>query len=74
MKKTQQQQDFDNKLEILKNNAKQVENLVAYYEELQKNVKTHWGFNGDLGRINTLFAELFNEEVERNELDNIFPH
>jgi len=73
MKKTQQQQDFDYKVEQLKANAKKVQDLVTHYEELQ-NVKTHWGFNGDLGRINTLFAELFNEEVERNELDNIFPH
>jgi len=73
MKKTQQQQDFENKIQTLKANAKKVEELVAHYEELQT-IPTHWGFNGDLGRINTLFNELFNDEVEKNELDNIFPH
>ena len=61
MKKTQQQQDFDYKVEQLKANAKKVQDLVTHYEELQ-NVKTHWGFNGDLGRINELFNEIFNEE------------
>ena len=61
MKLTQQQQDFNFKVEKLKANAKKVQDLVAHYEELQK-VKTHWGFNGDLGRINELFNEIFNEE------------
>jgi len=61
MKLTQQQKDFNYKVEQLKANAKKVQDLVAHYEELQK-VKTHWGFNGDLGRINELFNEIFNEE------------
>ena len=61
MKLTEQQQDFNLKVEKLKANAKKVQDLVAHYEELQ-NVKTHWGFNGDLGRINRLFNEIFNEE------------
>jgi len=61
MKKTEQQKNFDERVEILKANAKKVQDLVAHYEELQ-NVKTHWGFNGDLGRINELFNEIFNEE------------
>ena len=61
MKLTQQQQDFNYKVEQLKANAQKVEDLVAHYEELQT-IPTHWGFNGDLGRINTLFNELFNEE------------
>ena len=61
MKLTQQQKDFNYKVEQLKANAKKVQDLVAHYEELQ-NVKTHWGFNGDLGRINELFNEIFNEE------------
>ena len=61
MKKTEQQKNFDERVEILKANAKKVQDLVAHYEELQK-VKTHWGFNGDLGRINELFNEIFNEE------------
>ena len=61
MKLTQQQQDFNLKVKKLKANAKKVQDLVAHYEELQ-NVKTHWGFNGDLGRINELFNEIFNEE------------
>lgn len=61
MKLTQQQQDFNLKVEKLKANAKKLQDLVAHYEELQ-NVKTHWGFNGDLGRINELFNEIFNEE------------
>ena len=61
MKLTQQQQDFNLKVKKLKANAKKVQDLVAHYEELQK-VKTHWGFNGDLGRINELFNEIFNEE------------
>ncbi len=42
-------------------NAKKVQDLVAHYEELQ-NVKTHWGFNGDLYRINALFNQIFNDE------------
>ena len=45
MTKTQQQKDFDYKVEILK-----------------ANVKTHWGFNGDLYRINALFNKIFNDE------------
>tara|TARA_R100001591_G_scaffold75590_1_gene83423 strand:+ start:47 stop:235 length:189 start_codon:yes stop_codon:yes gene_type:complete len=61
MKLTQQQQDFNLKVKKLKANAQKVQDLVAHYEELQ-NVKTHWGFNGDLGRINELFNEIFNEE------------
>mgnify|MGYP001371347510 FL=1 len=61
MKLTQQQKDFNYKVEQLKANAKKVQDLVAHYEELQ-NVKTHWGFNGDLYRINALFNEIFNEE------------
>ena len=61
MKLTEQQKDFNLKVEKLKANAKKVQDLVAHYEELQ-NVKTHWGFNGDLGRINKLFNEIFNEE------------
>ena len=61
MKLTQQQKDFNYKVEQLKANAKKVQDLVAHYEELQ-NVKTHWGYNGDLGRINGLFNEIFNEE------------
>jgi hypothetical protein len=61
MKLTQQQQDFNYKVEQLKANAKKVQDLVAHYEELQ-NVKTHWGFNGDLYRINALFNQIFNEE------------
>ena len=61
MKLTQQQKDFNYKVEQLKANAKKVEDLVAHYEELQ-NVKTHWGFNGDLYRINALFNQIFNEE------------
>ena len=61
MKLTEQQKDFNLKVKKLKANAKKVQNLVAHYEELQ-NVKTHWGFNGDLGRINELFNEIFNEE------------
>ena len=61
MKLTQQQQDFNLKVKKLKANAKKLQDLVAHYEELQ-NVKTHWGFNGDLGRINELFNEIFNEE------------
>ena len=73
MKLTQQQQDFNYKVEQLKVNAKKVEKLVAHYEKLQ-NVKTHWGFNGDLYRINALFNQILNDEDERNELDNIFPH
>ena len=63
MQKTQQQQDFDTKLQTLKANAKKVESLVAHYEELQT-IKTHWGFNGDLGRINELFNQIFNEDAE----------
>ena len=73
MKLTQQQQDFNYKVEQLKANAQKVQDLVAHYEELQ-NVKTHWGFNGDLYRINALFNQILNDEDERNELDNIFPH
>ena len=61
MKLSQQQKDFNYKVELLKANAKKVQDLVAHYEELQ-NVKTHWGFNGDLGRINELFNQIFNEE------------
>ena len=61
MKLTEQQKDFNLKVKKLKANAKKVQDLVAHYEELQ-NVKTHWGFNGDLGRINELFNEIFNEE------------
>lgn len=61
MKKTQQQQDFDYKVEQLKANAKKVQDLVTHYEELQ-NVKTHWGFNGDLYRINALLNQILNEE------------
>ena len=61
MKLTQQQKDFNYKVEQLKANAKKVQDLVAHYEELQ-NVKTHWGFNGDLSRINALFNQIFNEE------------
>ena len=61
MQLTQQQKDFNYKVEQLKANAKKVQDLVAHYEELQ-NVKTHWGFNGDLYRINALFNEIFNEE------------
>lgn len=61
MKLTEQQKDFNFKVKKLKANAKKVQDLVAHYEELQ-NVKTHWGFNGDLGRINELFNEIFNEE------------
>ena len=61
MKLTQQQKDFNYKVEQLKANAKKVQHLVAHYEELQ-NVKTHWGFNGDLYRINALFNQIFNEE------------
>lgn len=63
MQKSQQQQDFDTKLQILKANAKKVESLVAHYEELQT-IKTNWGFNGDLGRINELFNQIFNEDAE----------
>lgn len=61
MKLTQQQQDFNYKVEQLKANAQKVQDLVAHYEELQ-NVKTHWGFNGDLYRINALFNQILNEE------------
>ena len=61
MKLTQQQKDFNYKVEQLKANAKKVQDLVAHYEELQ-NDKTHWGFNGDLYRINALFNQIFNEE------------
>ena len=61
MKLTQQQKDFNYKVEQLKANAKKVQDLVAHYDELQ-NVKTHWGFNGDLYRINALFNQIFNEE------------
>ena len=61
MKLTQQQKDFNYKVEQLKANAKKVQDLVAQYEELQ-NDKTHWGFNGDLYRINALFNQIFNEE------------
>ena len=61
MKLTQQQKDFNYKVEQLKANAKKVQDLVAHYEELQ-NVKTHWGFNGDLYRLNALFNQIFNEE------------
>ena len=61
MKLTQQQKDFNYKVEQLKANAKKVQDLVAHYEELQI-VKTHWGFNGDLYRINALFNQIFNEE------------
>ena len=61
MKLTQQQQDFNLKVKKLKANAKKLQDLVAHYEELQ-NVKTHWGFNGDLYRINALFNQIFNEE------------
>lgn len=61
MKKTQQQQDFDYKVEQLKANAKKVQDLVTHYEELQ-NIKTHWGFNGDLYRINALLNQILNEE------------
>ena len=61
MKLTEQQKDFNLKVKKLKANAKKVQDLVAHYEELQ-NVKTHWGFNGDLYRINELFNEIFNEE------------
>jgi hypothetical protein len=60
MKLTQQQKDFNYKVEQLKANAKKVQDLVAHYEELQ-NVKTHWGFNGDLYRINALFNQIFDE-------------
>ena len=28
----------------------------------KENDKTHWGFNGDLYRINALFNQIFNEE------------
>ena len=35
MTKTQQQKDFDYKVEILKANAKKVQDLVAHYEKLQ---------------------------------------
>ena len=73
MKLTEQQKDFNYKVKQLKVNAKKVEKLVAHYEELQ-NVKTHWGFNGDLYRINALFNQILNDEDERNELHNIFPH
>ena len=72
MKLTQQQKDFNYKVEQLKVNAKKVQDLVAHYEKLQ-NVKTNWGFNGDLYRINALFNQIFNDEDERNELDNIIP-
>ena len=61
MKLTEQQKDFNLKVKKLKANAKKVQDLVAHYEELQ-NVKTHWGFNGDLYRINALFNQIFNEE------------
>ena len=61
MKLTQQQKDFNYKVEQLKANAKKVQDLVTHYEELQ-NVKTQWGFNGDLYRINALFKQIFNEE------------
>ena len=61
MKLTQQQKDFNYKVEQLKANAKKVQDLVAHYEELQ-NVKTHWGFNGDLYRINALLNQILNEE------------
>ena len=61
MKKTQQQQDFDYKVEQLKANAKKVQDLVTHYEKLQ-NIKTHWGFNGDLYRINALLNQILNEE------------
>ena len=64
MTKTQQQKDFDYKVEILKANAKKVHDLVAHYEKLQ-NVKTHWGFNGDLYRINELFNQIFNDEESK---------
>ena len=60
MKLTQQQKDFNYKVEQLKANAKKVQDLVAHYEELQ-NVKTHWGFNGDLYSINALFNQIFDE-------------
>tara|TARA_Y100001972_G_C7407212_1_gene211298 strand:- start:265 stop:456 length:192 start_codon:yes stop_codon:yes gene_type:complete len=63
MQKTQQQQDFDTKLKTLKANAKKVKSLVAHYEELQT-INTNWGFNGDLGRINELFNQIFNEDAE----------
>jgi len=63
MKLTEQQKDFNLKVKKLKANAKKVQDLVAHYEELQ-NVKTHWGFNGDLGRINELFNDIFNEEEQ----------
>ena len=72
MKLTQQQKDFNYEVEQLKANAKKVQDVVAHYEELQ-NVKTYWGFNGDLYRINALFNQIFNDEDERNELDNIIP-
>ena len=61
MKLTQQQKDFNYKVEQLKANAKKVQDLVAHYEELQ-NVKTHWGFNGDLYRINALLNQILNKE------------
>ena len=64
MTKTQQQKDFDYKVESLKANAKKVQDLVAHYEKLQ-NVKTHWGFNGDLYRINELFNQIFNDEESK---------
>ena len=64
MKLTQQQKDFNYKVEQLKANAKKVQDLVAHYEEL-RNVKTHWGFNGDLYRINALFNEIFNDEENK---------
>ena len=40
MQKTQQQQDFDTKLQNIKANSKKVESLVTHYEELQT-IKTH---------------------------------
>ena len=61
MKLTEQQQDFNFKVEKLKANAKKVQDLVTHYEELQ-NIKTHWGFNGDLYRINALLNQILNEE------------
>ena len=64
MKLTQQQQDFNLKVKKLKANAKKLQDLVAHYEELQ-NVKTHWGFNGDLYRINELFNQIFNDEESK---------
>ena len=64
MKQTEQQKDFNLKVKKLKANAKKVQDLVAHYEKLQ-NVKTHWGFNGDLYRINELFNQIFNDEESK---------